>query len=737
MPNKQKHLVVIEAKGKLSSFQKYLPSDYEVVASYGHVMDLPQEKLGVNMSKNFAPEYKIMKGKNDVLKDILSKAKKAKSVILMMDKDREGAGIAWNIYQKLPKGISVQRAVTNVIAKKEINEAIQNAYPMSQEFHKAQAFEARRILDRLCGYKCSYLVQKASGGRSAGRVQSAVLRMLAEREREIQKFVPEKYWAIDLELKTKNGDKFTATIKSPKPLDIKKKEDADKIKQFVESNLLKVNKFSSKVASVKPDPPFDMFAAVGTASNILGWYPNKTTSTLQSLYTKGLISYHRTDSLDLQPQFISDAQSHVVNKFGSSYSNNGPRTFKSKMKNAQGAHEAIRPTNASLDSYVGGTSDEAKMYDLVWRRAVASQMALGKNDQNSVTLKSGDYIFSASGSKVKFDGFRKVWHFGSASSNYLPILNEGEEVEIEKINVNEKETQPPARYTVNSLQNKLKNDGIGRPSTIGTIFQTLQGREYISVNKSKSLVVSDLGLKVNDFLVGVGFCFVDLNFTSQMESKLDKVEDQSYSRDQLLRDFWDTLKKDIDNAKKAKAAMSKTAFKCPRCASNNLESYLCLRKNKSGEFFGCERYSDKEHKCTYIAVKDKNGQPVEKQASKKPKMIISDFKCPKCGAKMVQRQGKAGAFLGCLEYKKGCKGTRSLDGKAFQNKNPRGKNKKTPSNSNQPDNSEPVKYYCPTCESPMVSKKGKYGVFYGCTKYKEGCRGMRKKDGTEVKSKKS
>ena len=663
-------LVIIEAKGKIKKIQGYLGSKYKVVCSLGHILDLPEKKLGVNIKKDFEPTYEIMSGKKQTLSDIIDYAKKADTVYLMTDPDREGAAIARNIYNRFDENTKkkVKRAITNSITKNEIIKAIDNAFDLQEENDLYESYEARRILDRLCGYKCSFVVKQATGGSSAGRVQSAALRILAERENEISAFIPEEYWPIEIDVLNKNKEKVTASIKKPNKLDIKNEDEALKIKNALQKDKTKVLSYTEKEVKVSPNAPFTTSSLIQSAASLLKWSDSKTMSVAQSLYQNSSITYHRTDSTYIIPDFIDSIRDHITTNYNNSYLPNQANLYLKKTKNAQEAHEAVRATDINVTSY--GTGDEAKLYQLIWKRTVASQMTNGVNVATNVEFICSDYVFSASGSRVKFDGFRKVWNYSDKTDTTIPEFKDNEVVNIEDIRYEQKFTTPPPRYSVASFNKKLETEGIGRPATFASISKTLTDRKYITVKASQYQVL-DLGLKVVDFIVKTDFCFADTKFTSDMEDKLDDIKSGG-SKIKVLTDFWERLKTDIDNAKEAKNKLSITNEKCPKCKENDIDAFLLKKVSKYGTFLSCSNYSNKEIKCDYKINLDKDGKPF-----KKKEIVYSDYECPKCKEKMIERTGKYGIFYGCSSYfKTKCNGMRDKDGSPVESKKKKNKWKK-------------------------------------------------------------
>lgn len=659
-------LVIIEAPGKLKKFRSYLGSDYSVVATVGHISDLPAKGLNVDIKNDFEPTYGVYPEKKDVVKDIKAKAKNADVVYLMTDEDREGEAIAFHVSNILPKGTKIKRAKTGSITKSAIEKAIADAGDI--DMHMVSAYEARRILDRLAGYKTSYVVKQATGGPSAGRTQSAGLRILAEREKEIQNFVPIVYYPIEAELLTKKNEKVVALIKIPKPLDINTKEQADKIIEVLKSDPIQVSKFDKKKQNDNPYPPFTTSTMYQSAASVFGWSTDKTASVAQKLYEAGVITYHRTDSTYVIPEAVNEARTYIQGNFAGDYLPKSANIYKNKA-GAQEAHEACRAVNVSDMTYTSGGAEQAKLYKMIWKRTVASQMTPAQFLRISAEFSCDKYVLSASGSKMLFDGYRAVWDYGASTDKELPEMEVGDPMKLIDVKTERKETQPPPRYNNRSFVKKLEDEGIGRPSTYASIPKTLVARKYIE--SGKNMKVTELGMKVNDFLVTADFCFADIKFTSHMEEGLDQIASNKKSKIDLLTEFWDRLKTDIEKAKGIRAEESKTEFKCPKCEEEGREAYLVKRNSRYGAFYSCENF--KKHDCKYKADIGEDEKPVEKVVKK-----VEPFgmPCPKCGEDMVIRESKYGKFAGCSGYPK-CKTMMTMEGELIVPKKKKwGKKKK-------------------------------------------------------------
>ena len=640
-----KYLVIVESPKKTGYIKKFLGKDYDVEASYGHVADLPKKKLSVNIKKDFEPTYEVSPDKKATVKKIKEKAAKADTVYLMADMDREGEAIAWHISRILPKNTKIKRAVTGSITKQAVVDAIKNAGDLDMDM--VHSYECRRILDRLCGYKASFPTQQATGGKSAGRVQSAALRVLAEREKEIQNFVPQEYWPIDVDLQRDNGEVVTASIRVPKPLDIKTGEDANTIVEVLKKEKWKVSKYETKEKSTRAFPPFTTSTLYQSASSIMGWSSKKTAATAQMLYEQGSITYIRSDSTFIVPEFVSAMRGTIPTKYGDPYLPAKVNVFSNK-KGAQEAHEAIRVTDLAVEGVTG--SDANKLYKIIWKRTVASQVANLVQFVGSAEFTCKKYVFGASGSQVVFDGWRKVWDYGNTTDSVLPEFVVGEELKLLDVRTEQKFTTPPSRYTESSLTKELEKRGIGRPSTYASIPATLLARQYIEVKKN-TIHTTEMGIRVSDFLVDANFCFVDLEFTKNMEDDLDRIANKEIGKLDILGHFWNRLKSDIANAKVKKDENSKTEYKCKKC-----DGFLVKKFSKYGEFYSCENRTNKENKCEYKCQIGENGVPYEKP---KVELEESSFSCSHCNSLLIKRVSKKGwEYLGCRNWNKSeeCKG---------------------------------------------------------------------------------
>lgn len=640
MATTKKTLVIVESPSKAKTIGKYLGSRYKVVASVGHVRDLPKSKLGIDVENDFEPQYISIRGKGDLIKELKKEAKKAGKIYLATDPDREGEAISWHLAFLL--GIdpgSPCRIEFNEITKNRIKEAIKN--PRAIDLSLVDAQQARRVLDRLVGYQISPLLwRKVRKGLSAGRVQSAALKIICDREKEIRSFVPEEYWTITAEFNKKKNFTAKLSYKNGKKIKISSKEENDKILEELSYNKYSVSKIIEKPRVKKPYAPFTTSSMQQDAANKLNFNTRKTMVVAQQLYegidvgkrgTMGLITYLRTDSVRVSDEAKAAAASYVTEEFGEEYSANN--IFSSKRKDVQDAHEAIRPSDVNLKpegikEYLSG--DQFKLYKLIWTRFVASQMAAARYDSMQVDIENGKYRFRANGSKRLFDGYQKVYKTADEEKdNLLPELNEGEELKLIDIKGEQNFTQPPARFTEASLVKTLEELNIGRPSTYAPIVGTLAERRYVKKEK-KSLIPSELGFLVTGLMEEYFKEIVDVRFTASMEDRLDEVETTGHEWKQIIRDFYGPFRKDLE---KADAAIEKVVVEdkptgevCELCGKP-----MVFKAGRYGDFIACSGYPE----C-------RNTKPILKAIG---------VKCPKCGKDVIEKKSKRGKiFYGCSGY---------------------------------------------------------------------------------------
>lgn len=636
-------LVIVESPAKAKTIGKYLGKNYIVEASMGHVRDLPKSKLGVDIDDDFEPKYITIRGKGDLLKSLRKAAKKADKIYLATDPDREGEAISWHLANLLKIDDSEEcRIVFNEITKSAVKSSIKNARKINQDLVDAQ--QARRILDRLVGYEISPILWKnVKWGLSAGRVQSAALKLICEREEEIKRFKAEEYWTVDCFLK-KGRKKFPIKLSTykNKKIELKNEKDSNKV-------IEELNKDEFLVASIKkgsklknPLAPFTTSTLQQEASKKLNFMTKKTMSVAQVLYegvevkgygTVGLITYMRTDSVRISKEAQESAKSFILNNYGEKYLPEETRVYKGK-KNIQDAHEAIRPTNIDITPEVAKANlspEQYKLYTLIWKRFVSSQMASCILNTNSIDILNGDYKFKATGSTINFDGFMKIYEYAinEEDDTSLPELEEGEMLSAANIEGKQHFTQPPARYTEASFVKLLEEKGIGRPSTYVPTISTLLSRDYVNREK-KNLIPTELGFIVNNIICEYFKQIADVDFTASMEKNLDSIEEGKIKWKSVVREFFEPLKKSLDKAEKEMAKVviedEVSDVQCDKCGR-----MMVIKKGRYGKFLACPGYPE----C-------KNAKPIVEEI---------DAPCPKCGGKVLAKRSKKGKkFFGCSRY---------------------------------------------------------------------------------------
>ena len=664
-----KTLVIVESPSKAKTIGKYLGSRYNVIASVGHVRDLPKSKLGIDIDDNFEPQYISIRGKGDLIKSLKKEASKASKVYLATDPDREGEAISWHLAFLLDLDPEEAcRIEFNEITKDTIKEAIKHPRKINMGLVDAQ--QARRVLDRLVGYQISPLLwRKVRKGLSAGRVQSAALKIICDREREIEKFEPKEFWNITAEFK--KGKKFQAKLAEAngKKILVENKAQNDNIIKELNSGEFIVSDVKEKIRMQKPYPPFTTSSLQQDAGNKLNFNAKKTMMIAQQLYegvdvkgrgTTGLITYLRTDSVRVSDAAKQAAKELIVSKFGAEYSANN--VFSNKKKDIQDAHEAIRPAIIELEPELikdSLTADQFKLYKLIWNRFMASQMSQSKSNSMQVSIANGIYGFKANGSELLFDGFRRLYNTADdEGAKLLPSLEKDEKLKAESLKGEQSFTQPPARYTEASLVKELEDKDIGRPSTYAPIVSTLTERKYVGREK-KALKPTELGFLVNDLMEEYFKDIVDAGFTANMENRLDDVEVGSQKWKDLISEFYGPFKKELDVADSAieKIVVEDvpTGELCELCGKP-----MVIKAGRFGDFIACSGYPE----C-------KNTKPIIKTIG---------VKCPNCGKDIVARKSKRGRlFYGCSGYPE-CK-------TVFWNK--------------------PTNKRCPECNSILLEKKTK------------------------------
>lgn len=638
------NLVIVESPAKAKTISKYLGKNYTVEASMGHVRDLPKSKLGVDIEENFTPKYITIRGKGELINKLKKAAKKADKVYLATDPDREGEAISWHLANILKiSEDETCRIVFNEITKGAVKESIKEARKINLNLVDAQ--QARRVLDRLVGYEISPILWKnVKWGLSAGRVQSAALKLICDKEEEIKAFEPKEYWTVDCVLK-KGRKKFPIklTKHNNKKIEINNEEEANKIINDLSQNDYRVEKVKKGSRAKNPLPPFTTSTLQQEASKKLNFITKRTMSIAQALYegvdvkgfgTVGLITYMRTDSVRISEEAQGKAIDFIKQSYGEEYIPKELRVYKGK-KNIQDAHEAIRPSHIEITPEVAKASltpEQYKLYTLIWKRFIASQMSSCELSTNSIDIVNGNYTFKASGSTIKFDGFMKVYDYKTEEEDndvLLPELEEGEVLEPASIEGKQHFTQPPARYTEASFVKLLEEKGIGRPSTYVPTISTLLSREYV-VREKKNLIPTELGFIVNNIMCDYFKQIVDVDFTAGMERKLDYIEEGSEEWKSVVGEFFAPLQQAIEKAEKE---ISKVVIEdkvsdvpCDKCGR-----MMVIKKGRYGTFLACPGYPE----C-------KNAKPIVEEL---------DVPCPKCGGKILVKRSKKGKkFFGCSNY---------------------------------------------------------------------------------------
>ncbi|MDO8742959.1 MAG: type I DNA topoisomerase [Candidatus Azambacteria bacterium] len=642
-------LIIVESPTKAKTIAKFLGKEFIIESSYGHVRDLPEKQLGVDIENNFEPKYVILPKAKTRVAGLKAEAKKTGEVILATDEDREGEAIAWHLTQALSLGkIKFERIVFHEITENAIKEALKN--PREINMKQVDAQQARRILDRLVGYKLSpFLWKKVAKGLSAGRVQSVAVRLVVERAKEISDFKPEEYWTIAARLKAENKTEFEAQLtkieeKKVEKLSLKTKDAVDKIVAGLNGADWKVLKIEKKEAKRQPLPPFTTSTLQQTAWAWFGFGAKQTMVLAQQLYETGLITYMRTDSFNLSKESIAAAAEKIKKDFGANYLTATPRIYKTKSKTAQEAHEAIRPTAPDKDPETLKANllpQQFKLYDLIWRRFIASQMPNAIFEATGIDISATNCIFRATGNVLKFDGFLKAYP-QKLSENSLPDLKENEALELKELLSAQHFTEPPAYYNEASLIKALEENGIGRPSTYAPIMATIQARRYVIKDEQKRLKPTDIGILVNDILVKHFPKIVDVEFTARMEENLDKIAEGEKEWQPVIKEFWEPFKKNLDEKSLELAAKEtlteKTELKCPKCGKE-----LVIRMGRFGKFYACSGFPA----CKYTAALEKSsgGEAV------RPEDLGP---CKKCvDGRIVRRRTKKGrTFWGCSEWPK-------------------------------------------------------------------------------------
>jgi len=634
------NLIIVESPTKAKTLGRFLGKDYAVEATMGHIKDLPKSKLGVDIENGFEPDYILVRKKNDAIKKLQSQAKKADAIYLASDPDREGEAIAKHVMEELGNK-KTTRIVFHEITKEAVENAMQNPREIDDCLVDAQV--ARRVLDRLVGYKLSPLLwRKVRRGLSAGRVQTVAVRLIVERERERDAFKAEEYWDINVDVKTTKNDIFSVELRkiAEKPAKISDKKTADSVVGDLNKSKYKVLNVERKEVKKSPYPPYTTSTLTQASSNLMGWSSKKTMSVAQRLYEEGFITYHRTDSFNLSQSVVNAGRAYIKKIFGEKYLPEKPRFYKTKSKGAQEAHEAIRPTNPSQgadDSWpMKGSfaSDARKLYDLIWKRFMACQMSDAVYDRTKVdviALGDKEYGLRATGQIMKFDGWRRVMGVSREDDPILPEVQKDDPMQKVKVNAEQKFTQPPARYNEASLIKTLEKLGIGRPSTYAPTISTIQERNYVEKEEGR-FAPTVIGKAVNDFLLKYFDDVFDYSFTADMERELDEIAEGIKQWKKVIGDFWNPMEGKLENvqekAERVKIETEKLGKKCPKCKKGE----LVIRVGRFGKFISCSRFPDCDYTDKYL---DKTG-----------------MKCPECGKGdvIVKKTKKGRKFYGCSRY---------------------------------------------------------------------------------------
>jgi len=705
-----KSLVIVESPTKAKTLAKFLGEDYRIEASLGHIKDLPTNRLGVDIDNRFKPEYELLPGKSRIVDRFRKLARKCECVYLAPDPDREGEAIAWHVAEELASSAAeIRRATFEEITHSAVTRAIREAGELNRSLYQAQL--ARRILDRLVGYKISPMLwERVKRGLSAGRVQSVAVRLICDREDEIRRFVPKEYWTIDAQVEAAEPPQFPMRLAQieGKKAEIATGEEARKILDAIEGKPLVVTKVEKKEVRRSPAPPFITSTLQQEAYRKLRFSVKKTMRLAQQLYegvdlgpkgVHGLITYMRTDSVRVSKEATQQARAYISNRFGKEYLPARPHRFKSR-RTAQEAHEAIRPTNVEL------TPDQVRphverdlyiLYELIWKRFVASQMATARFNQTRVTAVVGDkYAFTATGLETIFDGYRVLYESSTENKPekkredekeplaQLPPLTEGDTLRVVETSANQHFTQPPPRFNESTLVRELERLGIGRPSTYAQIVSTIQEKKYVERIKGR-LHPTELGELVTDLLVESFPEIMDVKFTALLEEQLDRVEEGSVDWVELLENFWRAFKTRLDEAstkmRNLRREIITTETKCDLCGEP-----MVLRWGRNGRFLACSAYPKCRNTKPYSPETEGGVAGIYQRPAKK-----TEFKCDKCGRPMVIKTGRRGRFLACSGYPE-CKNTMPLK----------------------------LGIPCPAegCDGELVERMSKRGrIFYSCTRY--------------------
>ncbi|MFA6194932.1 MAG: type I DNA topoisomerase [Patescibacteria group bacterium] len=697
-------LIIVESPTKAKTISKFLGKEYKVESSFGHIRDLPKSEMGVDIEHGFTPKYIIPTKAKKIVTGLKADAKKATEVILASDEDREGEAISWHLIQAL--GLDEKKAkriAFHEITKNAILEALEK--PRHLDLNMVDAQQARRVLDRLVGYELSpFLWKKVAKGLSAGRVQSVATRLIVEREREIQAFITEEYWSLSADFSgSTKEEKFTADLykirnKTFDKLSIKKSE-ADELKKILHQAEYTIEKIEKKEVNKNPGAPFTTSTLQQSANRHLGFSAKQTMAVAQKLYEEGHITYMRTDSLNLSPKFLGDAEEWIKKNLGADYVVKGGRKFKNKSKNAQEAHEAVRPTEAANTPEILAAKldkNQERLYRLIWQRAVASQMTAAKMAATAIDVKALDnkeiYIFRANGQTLIFPGYLKVWP-EKTKEQELPLVEEKQSVIMIDLRTDQHSTNPPARFSDASLVKELEKYDIGRPSTYAPTINTIIVRNYVERDENKKLKPTSIAFVVTDLLLKHFPKIVDYKFTAAMENDLDLIADGQKGWQLVIGDFYhdfhDNLEKKYTEINKNDIMPEeKSTEVCDKCGAP-----MIIKTGRYGKFLACSAFPE----CRNI--KKMSGEQGGEKKEPDAKTLELEKKyagqvCDKCGSPMKVRVGKYGPFLACSAYPK-CKNIKNID---------------------QPGDGKEIA--CPICgDGKIVKKFSKRGAFYACSNY--------------------
>ncbi len=711
-----KALVIVESPAKAKTINKYLGKQYVVKASLGHIKDLPKRDLAVDVENGFEPRYELIEGKKKLVSELKQTARKVENVYLAADPDREGEAICFHLQEELrngKKGPRIHRVMFNEITKRAVQKAFEK--PGQVDIHLVDAQQARRVLDRLVGYKISPLLwDKVRRGLSAGRVQTVALRLIVEREREIRAFVPKEYWTLDAELQAKKPPHIAARLirLNDQPVEIASQESSDETLRQLEGAAYVVKSVGTREKKRNPVAPFITSTLQQEASRKLRFSVKRTMMLAQRLYegieigkegSVGLITYMRTDSTRVSEDALNDVRFYINERYGKQFLPETANIYKSK-KDAQDAHEAIRPTSMAFSPEVVErylAEDEMKLYRLIWNRFVASQMMPALYDQTTIDVaakgKNGlEYLFRATGSVLKFEGFLKIYQEGKDQTDEedeelkhrLPAVTEGEQLRLRALKPEQHFTEPPPRYNEATLVKRLESDGVGRPSTYASILSTIQEREYVKKEGGR-FIPTELGMVVTDLLVESFDDIFQVQYTARMEEELDEIEEGKLNWREAMSEFYGKFSKDLEHAEEhmtdIKRMEKPTDLTCEKCGKP-----LVIKWGKHGSFIACTGYPE----CNYtreltVDLPDVDKVDLAEQGDEEY--------CENCGRPMVLKKGRFGNFFACTGYPD-CKTTKPIGG---QQKKP----------------DQPLDEKCPQCGNNLALKTGRYGEFTACSNY--------------------